>query len=278
MFLGSSLMNGGTGVTNDQTISSFVEDSATEALNFGTMLYALDQTYLAYATDLFRFGASVVVVGLPADPADGLTNRYVPFRARDEVNMPFLKPRFDLKDGMLVRMPPLPRALWEASLRDPSFIDSLRTTDGYFAHFNAFERFGQTPLASGALFLVEAMRRLTGSVVKVTKEPLLQDAILRRLSDACQANGASLILMLLPEQSVTFPSPWRRYLPDHYAETVALLRAEGYVLLDGRAMLRASGLSPTDLYGPDGVHFSPDGNRVLGMAIRAKLEHETVLR
>ena len=81
IFLGNSLTNGGTHVLASETISAAVEDSVTESLNFATMLYAVDQCYLAYRAHLKQYRPDVVVLGLSGRPTDALVNRYIPFRS-----------------------------------------------------------------------------------------------------------------------------------------------------------------------------------------------------
>ncbi|MEW5924297.1 MAG: hypothetical protein AB1746_09945, partial [Candidatus Zixiibacteriota bacterium] len=79
MFLGSSLINGGPFVYIDETVSALIEDSLTEAVNFGVMRYSLDQAYLYYSKRLHRYQADVIVVELCSMPCDGLKNQYIPF-------------------------------------------------------------------------------------------------------------------------------------------------------------------------------------------------------
>ena len=54
MMLGSSMVNGGTGVRNDQTISAYLEDDRVEVLNFGTMMYSMDQCLLRYRAEIVQ--------------------------------------------------------------------------------------------------------------------------------------------------------------------------------------------------------------------------------
>lgn len=86
------MINGGTNVSNEETISAYIEDASTESVNFATMLYALDQVYLNYKERLGGYKADVVVVGLPGEFTAGLLNQYIPFRVRFENKMPFLSP------------------------------------------------------------------------------------------------------------------------------------------------------------------------------------------
>jgi len=270
LFLGSSLVNGGAAVSNSETISAYVEDSAIEALNFGTMLYAFDQAYLAYATGLYRLDARIVVVGVPAEPGEGLSNRYVPFRARDEVNMPFLKPRFRLAGDTLVLEPVLPLALWRSEFDTPAFVDSLRGTDGSFGRFAAFARFGQTPIAAGVSALYQRVRGLATAWNGGADRRLFL-ALLSRLQAVARSHDAAVLVMIVPDGEVTFPGLLRRRLPDRYPAVVAELRERGVVVLDGREALRASGVPAALLYNADGIHLTPAGNQVVAEALRPLL-------
>jgi hypothetical protein len=271
LFLGSSLTNGGTGVENSQTISAQIEDSITEAVNFATMLYSLDQMYLAYATGLHRYQASVVVVGLPGDPEEGLSNRYVPLRNRGESNIPYLKPRFALNNGQLQLLPMPPRSVWQAAFENSGLVDSLRTTDGYFSTFWTYERFGQTPLSAGVSYLFGKARSVA-RLLRANEDPdPLMLSLMARFVQQADSNHATVIFMLLPESKVTFPPLWRRFLPDHYGQLIAKLRALGYSIVDGRQALTASGRTPGELYIGDGQHFTPEGNRAIAGALRPLL-------
>jgi hypothetical protein len=74
--------------------------------------------------------------------------------------------------------------------------------------------------------------------------------------------------MLMPRSLDTFPSRWRRALPDHYAGMMAELRRQGFAILDGREVLRESGLSPQQLYWQDAIHYRPAANRLLADRLR----------
>ncbi len=150
LFLGDSMTNGGTAVTRDETISAYVEDADTEALNFGTMLFGLDQMLLDYEDRLGAFEADVVVVGLSENAMAGLANRYIPFRRRSETNMPYFKPRFAIESGRLRLIPVPPRDAYERLLTRADLLPELRETDDFYGEFAAFKRCGWLPLSGAA--------------------------------------------------------------------------------------------------------------------------------
>jgi hypothetical protein len=263
LFLGSSLVNGSWNVTTGETISAYCEDSLTEACNFATMLYSVDQAVLDFRGRLHRLGADVVVVGLSDDPGEGLTNRYLPFRLRREVLMPYFKPRFVLA-GTTPRLVPVPtREQWRTLLTAPSLLDSLARDDAYFGDFESYRRLGLMPLSAGLRHGLLVARKLSRLVTGSAEARPLAYLLMRQLVDEAARCHARVVFMLLPDRSATFPSPWRRLLPDRHARLLEELRREGFVLLDGRAPLLASGLQSWQLYGWDGIHYSPAANRLL---------------
>ena len=263
LFLGSSLVNGNWGVTTGETISAYCEDSLTETLNCATMLYSLDQCLLAYQGGLHRLGADVVVVGLSDEPDEGLTNRYLPFRCRTEVLMPFFKPRFVL-EGATARLVPVPtRERWRTLLASPTLLDSLARDDACFGDFESYRRLGWMPLSAGLRRAVLVFRKMSRLVAGRAEAGPLARLLMRRLVEEAAQHHARTVFILLPDRSATFPSSWRRLLTDRHAAVLDELRCEGFVVLDGREPLRTSGLQPWQSYQWDGIHYSPAANRIL---------------
>jgi hypothetical protein len=77
--------------------------------------------------------------------------------------------------------------------------------------------------------------------------------------------------MLLPGQTLAYPSAWRRRLPDQYGQIVEELRNRGFTLLDGRQVLRQADRAPWQVYGADAEHYTPEGNRLIGQALQRLL-------
>jgi hypothetical protein len=265
LFLGNSLTNGGMNVTATETISAACEDSLTEAGNFATMLYSLDQVLLAYRSGLDRFDADAVVVGLPENVDEGLTNRY----------LPFFKPRFVEEQGRLRLVPVPSREEWSAMLRSSAVLDTLGRDDAWLSRFESYRRFGLTPVTAGLAWAFEKARHFPALLTGESEAPHLARRLMHELAGEGARHHARTVFVLLPTRYVTFSSGWRRFLPDHHARFVAELRGEGLVVLDGRALLRASGLPSWQLYSPDDLHFQPAGNRVLAAGLREllKLDH-----
>jgi len=74
---------------------------------------------------------------------------------------------------------------------------------------------------------------------------------MQRLEAEAGSHNASVVFMLLPSQTLTYPSAWRRWLPDHYGRIVEELRKRGFTLLDGRRVLRQANRAPWQVYAPD---------------------------
>jgi hypothetical protein len=263
LFLGSSLVNGNWSVTTEETISAACEDSLTEACNFATMLYSLDQVVLAYRGGLHRFGADVIVVGLSVDPGEGLTNRYLPFRWRSEVLMPYFKPRFVLA-GSTPRLVPVPsREQWRTLLAKPDLLGSLARDDACFGDFESYRRFGLMPLSAGLRRAFLVVRKRARLVTGSTEAGPLAHVLMSQLVEEAARRQARVVFMLLADRGATFPSPWRQLLPDRHVRVLETLRREGFTVMDGREPLRTSGLQPWQLYQWDGIHYSPAANRIL---------------
>jgi hypothetical protein len=271
LFLGNSVTNGGMSVSVNETISAFVEDSSTEALNFATMLYALDQDYLSYVSGLYQLDANVIVVGLQGTPGRGLDSRYVPFLNRDEVNMPFLKPAFVMSDTGLTSVPLPPKDYYDRILEGDDILDSLRVTDQHWSEFSAYEHFGLTPVSRGIWQVIQKIKNLTQLLSGQGKVTPLTQALMRQMVQEAGKHGSSVIFMILPERSLAFPARWRAFFADHYDGMITDLRTAGFTIFDGRRAFRDSGIPPARLYYDDGVHFSTEGNRIVAKGLKSML-------
>jgi hypothetical protein len=276
LFLGDSRVNGGTGVKGDETISAYSEDSLTQTINLGTMLYSLDQIYLAYISNQYCYDANFVVVGIQGDVEPGLINRYIPFRDRYEVNMPYFKPRFELSDTGVVLLPQPSKAAFERILDSADLLDTIKTTDKYYSKFAEFRQFGLTPIASGVWFISSKIRNLWRLANGETGISPLEIELLRHMKKTVTEHNASLIFIVFPEQRQTFPSWWRAKMPDYYRQMVIELIKDGYKILDARQVLRDSHRMPWELYASDGIHLKPEGNRILANALRILILSDTL--
>ncbi len=272
VFLGSSLVNGGTHVANNETISSYVQTPELKTRNFGTMLYEVDQSILSFKTQHNSLAPAVVVLGLSADPGAGLSNRYLPFRYPAEENMPYFKPRYIREGGSLTLLSPPDLAQQHTLLQNDSLLRALQDSDSFYSRFSGFQFFGQLPLTNSAYYL---LRKLTALQEK-TNPDFPNQALLLELvsefSDFLKQRNTALLLLLIPSQEDVQPSRFRKLFPDQYQEVLDVLRENKFAVLDAREALRRSNKPVTELYHPDGNHFTAGGNQVVASALRPKIQ------
>jgi hypothetical protein len=266
--LGNSLMNGGVNIDINETITALLEDSVTEALNFATMLYALDQMYLDYTHRLYRYNPDVVIVGLSSSPIEALSSRYVPFHVPGEVNMPYVKPRFELIGDSLHLIPVPPRDFYSRVLDDPTLLSQFKNTDKYSPEFESYKRFGITPLSYALRAVFHRGRNVARAFEDDVDGLQLLSTIMQALVAEAGKTRAEVLFVVMPELSVTSPDKVRGLLPDKYAWMVNNLKTRGFEILDLRPIFRKSSLPVVSLYKPDGVHFSVAGNRLIADAIK----------
>ena len=272
MILGSSLVNGGGHVTIDETITAQLEDSVIEALNFGTMLYALDQTFLEYKHELYRYNPQLLIVGISASPQEGLRNQYVPFRSPKEINMPYLKPRFRLASHKLELLPLPDREMHERILENDELMATLRNSDEFYSEFGTWKRFGFVPFSYGLWRTWVKARNFMRIIRDDPSENDLLKAIMTMMVSEARTHGAKVLFITLPDVPAISPGRIRRFLPDEYGRMVEDLKSSGYWVLDIRDTFRASGEGVRDLFWVDNYHFSPEGNRLIAQAIRREID------
>ena len=268
MILGSSLMNGGTGVRNDQTISAYLEDNQVEALNFGTMIYSLDQCLLRYRSELYKYGARKVIVGVDSVPTEGLKNMYVPFRMREETNMPYLKPRFELSGGSLKLVSVDPEAQLAGVPQSRELLEFLRKHDDFYPHFSNYCRTGFSPLAAWYQFLFYKVSNLSRYFLPEEGGNDLLLALMDQIVAEARKHGAEVIFVALPVQADFGRGGIRRFLPDAYARTLRTIRSRNFVVVDARRVLLSSNEPVSQLFGEDGIHYRPAANKAIADALR----------
>ncbi len=274
LFLGDSVTNGGTAVSNNETISALVEDEHTASANFATMLYGVDQMYLAFRGQLRAAKPSVVVVGLTETGIEGLGNRFVPLRRRAEVNMPFLKPRFLLREGTLrlVALPPI--AAYDDLLGRATVLTDLATTDDYYQNFLEYRRCGFLPV-SGMFWT--AWRKAAGLLTAwrgVTPYSDLLAPLMGAIVEEARRRGSRTVFVLNATAVQTRPPRWRQAFPDRYGLLLRQLRSSGFVVLDARDALLVSGRPIGELYSADDIHYRVEGNRAIAAALRPLLRED----
>lgn len=268
LFLGSSTINGGTRIRNDQTISAFLEDGDIEALNFGTMMYSLDQCLLAYQHRLYAFNANVIIVGLDADPVSGLKNHYIPLHFPDEENMPYLKPRFELASNSLRLVTVRPEVALSTFPQCSDLLDFLSKNDSFYFRFETYRRMGLLPLSGGLRFLyLRTLSFMTNFRYDSQDERLLTELMTEMVNEA-RKRDAEVIFLMVPEMTTFAMSGVHHFLPDNYARRYDELRSAGYNVVDIRQIFRDSGRTAYELFDPDEVHLTPLSNQMVAEALR----------
>ena len=268
MMLGSSMVNGGTGVRNDQTISAYLEDDRVEVLNFGTMMYSMDQCLLRYRAELYKYGARELIVGIESGPTDGLKNLYVPFRMRDEANMPYLKPRFEFSGGSLKLVPVDPELQLTGVPQCRELLEFLGKHDDFYPHFSDYCRTGFSPLAASCQFLTYKALSLSGYFLPEKGRNDLLLALMDQMVKEARKHGAGVVFVMLPVQADLDRRGVHRFLPDVYARTLRTIRARNFVVVDGRRALLSSNEPASQLLSEDGIHYRPAANEVIADALR----------
>jgi hypothetical protein len=272
LFLGSSKINGGTQVDASETVSAYLARPDVETLNFGTMLYGPDQSYLAYTTRYARFDADVVVLGIDSNPEEALESIYVPLRRRTEVLMPFVKPRFTLADGRLSRIDPPLDLLRRFNTEPDTLLRFLDGRDGFFSAFERFRRFGFTPLAHGVDWTARKVSRfqMYFGGAPTDGERLLV-AMLSQFRVELAEQDKRLVLLLLPDGGTMQPRNW---LPEPYRHRrlARLLGDNQFEVVDPRAALQTHG--GMSLFHADGVHYTAGGNKVIAADLAGYLARE----
>lgn len=271
LFLGSSKINGGTELGRDQTISAYAANARVETLNFGTMLFGADQSTLAYTRRLARFQPDVVVLGLDPRAEEPLLNVYLPYRNRDQVMMPFVKPRFEETVSGLTEVPPPLALLRDSALRPQALQAFLKQHDGYQREFDDYRRYGFTPLAYGAhrLWRKFANAKALYAPGAPSEGERLLARLLLRFRDGLARDDRRLVLLLLPNRDdVEASRPWQAAWLRHQ-RLRQLLAAQGLAFVDPRGALRAGAVA--DMFHEDGIHYTAQGNRVIATELATAL-------
>lgn len=272
MLLGSSIINGGTGVRNDQTISAYLENDRVEALNFGTMLYQLDQVLLRYRSEWYEYRAKEVIVGLDSASPEGLGNLYLPFLFRDEKNMPFLKPRFELSGGSLRLVPVRPGRQLARIPDDPELLEFLEKHDVFYHRFDDYRRTGFSPLAACYRLLSSKLSALRKYLRPGDERSGLLFALMREMVTAAREHGARVTFVMLPRRGEVPGRGADRVLPDAYSLLLRMIGSKGFAVVDGRRALLSSHKPVSELFHRDGVHYSPAANEVIARALASAIE------
>ncbi|MBV1884310.1 MAG: hypothetical protein KUG82_21895 [Pseudomonadales bacterium] len=270
IFLGSSMVNGGEGVANNETMSAYLDSETREAFNFASMSYSVDQSLLTYRSKIKLFEPDILVVGIDPTPITGLYNHYIPFKIPEETSMPYLKPRFKLRDDELVEIRPNQNWL-KSYLTNDEFHHFLKKNDAYFRDFEQFQSFGFTPIAQGLFALFKRVRSFVSYYyAEGVSDPLLEKVMDTFVMEAAQ-EGTKVYFAILPNQRMYSWSGIWQFFPDVYQLRVNALGLEGFNTIDIRQTLIDSGYSGNELFHDDEWHYRRLANEIIGEAIKVEL-------
>lgn len=266
IFVGSSMINGGTHIRNDETISAFLEDRDIEALNFGTMLFSLDQSLLLLE-QLLVYKPDVVIMGLDSDPLSGLRNIYIPFRNPDEVNMPFLKPRFLFNKHQLEHISMEP-AMLTTMLKDTTVLDVLKQYDGYYHRFARYMHMGHTPLAGSLSYVLRKLESLQQYQYGDQQSEIILLELMKKALALAETRNFKLFFLSMPSVSNIDQGQLMRYFPNWYDRRQQTLATLSFPVIDAKQIFLNSGQEIATLYTDDQVHFTPMGNQLIADHLR----------
>jgi len=265
------MVNGGTHVKNNETISGYFEGGDVEALNFGTMMYSMDQCLLSYRHDLHKYQAKVVVVGLDLSSIGGLNNDYIPLRMREERNMPYLKPRYELTDGKLRLIPVHPEIQLARVPNNPELFDFLRKNDHYYDYFSGYCRMGLFPLSAFIRFAYHRVHKLCNYFIPDSETEDLLLAVMDNIVQTAREHGACVIFIMMPSEKEYSRRGIQSILPDLYSRALHIIRSGEFNVIDARQVLLLSRQPTAELFHEDGVHYKPLANRLIAQALRDKI-------
>lgn len=268
LFLGSSMINGGTKIKNSETISAYLEDKEIESLNFGTMLYSLDQIFLAYRSDLYQYNTNIIIIGLDVNLIGGLKNHYIPFRFPQEINMPFLKPRFKVS-GESIELVTIPvEAMLSDLLINKKGMEFLEDNDEFYYVFETYKRMDLTPILGSIRFTYIKFKRFKEFFIEDIPGFQLLKLLMREMVSEARKHEAKVIFIMLPNERVFSNSKIYGILPDIYQRIVDEINSWGFEIMDARNIFKDSRKSSRDLFAKDGEHYTPVANHLIADAIR----------
>ena len=268
MFLGSSMINGGTNISNFQTISAYLEDKEIEAINFGTMMYSLDQVLLGLKSRYKKYESDYLIVGIDIEPKAGLKNHYIPFRYPEEENVPYIKPRFELTHDGLRLIETSPKELLSHVPYNNELIEFLSENDGYYFKFRSYKRFGLLPASSGFRYIYLKLMRLEKYLIDDPDSDSLLIALVNEINKEASQNGMKTVFLLNTDRTTLIRSGYHKYLKDLYAYNLKMLEDEGIQVVDVRQIFRDSKIRSSKLFAADESHYSADGNKLIAESLK----------
>jgi hypothetical protein len=268
IMLGNSMVNGGMHVSNNETISAFLETKDIEVLNFGTMVYSLDQCLLSYRYSLYKYNANLVIVGLDLGSIEGLLNHYIPFRVRDEKNMPYLKPRFELINGSMQLISISPESQLANIPDSPELLEFLEKHDQFYYYFRGYCRMGLFPLTASIRAIYRKMASLYEYLVADKGKDNLLLAVMDDMVYAARTHDAQVVFIMMPHQDDFTKTSIHRFFPDTYARMFHLIESRGFSVVDIRRVFLMSNQSASQLFHEDGTHYTPLANHLIARVLK----------
>jgi hypothetical protein len=189
----------GEEVPFEETWAQYLEatlPAGTQVLNFGVPGHGLDQTLLKFRRDVQPWQPAVAVLGfLSASP---LRNTRIYLFLRPELELPFSKPRFRLKDGQLELLNFPPESAESLVARASIFDLPLLDADSEFeARHWARPLFGQSYVAR---YLATRFPRWTPRRERFPDDQIvaLASRIIRQFVTESRAAGAVPLIVSLP--------------------------------------------------------------------------------
>ena len=280
ILLGDSLIHGWNRVTNQETISHFLNNHNMEAVNFGCVSYGLDQVSLLMERTAARFKPDVVVIGLESGGEEIVGCHFQPFIYRSEICVPFLKPRYVLANGKLELKVPDFRKLLKGLPYNKEFFDFLEKNDPYYKNFVQYQQIASTPLLG--LFhemkqkTETSLRRVAGwpeaNTCDLESEDFkLLEALVMHTVRLAHQNDIQLIYLLFPG---------KEYLKDNdgsnYDRLKAFFRDHGVMYVDVLQNIKKQGY-PYNTFIKN-FHYTPQGNRIIAQSLALTIEKEEQAR
>ncbi len=205
LFLGDSMVFG-AGVETGDRLTERLEAAlapGVEAINAGVSGWGVDQEFLWLCQAGFALHPQVVVVGLCV--LNDVLNDLLPH----ELFGAAPKPYFELHDGVLVLVPPAPRALPSPGRRATALLQHSRLLHFVGRHMRFLMARLQRPVpAAGRPYYPEDLESDAShwAVFRRTYSPRFEaafqvtEALLAALHDSCTARGISLVVFAFPQK------------------------------------------------------------------------------
>lgn len=290
LLIGDSITEG-LDVLRDQRFARLMEDALgerlgrrTEVLNAGRSGYQTDQEVLFYESEGRRFGADVaVLVVYVGNDVIGNTES-----TNDTGTGPVPKPRFRVADGALTVTVPGADALADRSASRPMF----DVAKDWVAERSALYRAARAGWANflrwaGAREVPSYWRVFRRSATGQTEEAwALTETLLARLRDGVAADGAALIVAIVPDEIQVSSEKWRSFVDFHRLDPgewdpvepsrrfAQICAARGLDCIDLLGTLRGV----DQPYLPRGGHLSPAGHRVVAEALTDRVARRLSIR